>query len=259
MEWERAASYERFNLSIDESEGEEETKLEWSSGRGRFMINNTVGYGAVPLEKPAAPARCRPFVVVLVVAALSAGLAGAGFRRHQHRRDVATLTPVRVAEAPALAETSADGPVAPAPVPPVPPEDPPAPVPPVPPELPPAPTAAPTLEPTHRPTHSIDWHWTHDGAGQTVAWLSVLLLLVGALVGLHCFSGILFFASDARDLDDEKVPLMGGRRIAPADGYRYEGGPTYDDDDDPAVVYEDLGGGSDEEELPIPTARAFVL
>jgi hypothetical protein len=87
----------------------------------------------------------------------------------------------------------------------------------------------------------------------------VLLLLVGALVGLHCFSGILFFASDARDLDDEKVPLMGGRRIAPADGYRYEGGPTYDDDDDPAVVYEDLGGGSDEEELPIPTARAFVL
>ena len=247
MEWERAASYERFNLSIDESEGEEETKLEWSSGRGRFMINNTVGYGAVPLEKPAAPARCRPFVVVLVVAALSAGLAGAGFRRHQHRRDVATLTPVRAAEAPALAETSADGPVAPAPVPPVPPE------------LPPAPTAAPTLEPTHRPTHSIDWHWTHDGAGQTVAWLSVLLLLVGALVGLHCFSGILFFASDARDLDDEKVPLMGGRRIAPADGYRYAGGPTYDDDDDPAVVYEDLGGGSDEEELPIPTARAFVL
>ena len=247
MEWERAASYERFNLSIDESEGEEETKLEWSSGRGRFMINNTVGYGAVPLEKPAAPARCRPFVVVLVVAALSAGLAGAGFRRHQHRRDVATLTPVRVAEAPALAETSADGPVAPAPVPPVPPE------------LPPAPTAAPTLEPTHRPTHSVDWHWTHDGAGQTVAWLSVLLLLVGALVGLHCFSGILFFASDARDLDDEKVPLMGGRRIAPADGYRYAGGPTYDDDDDPAVVYEDLGGGSDEEELPIPTARAFVL
>ena len=247
MEWERAASYERFNLSIDESEGEEETKLEWSSGRGRFMINNTVGYGAVPLEKPAAPARCRPFVVVLVVAALSAGLAGAGFRRHQHRRDVATLTPVRAAEAPALAETSADGPVAPAPVPPVPPE------------LPPAPTAAPTLEPTHRPTHSVDWHWTHDGAGQTVAWLSVLLLLVGALVGLHCFSGILFFASDARDLDDEKVPLMGGRRIAPADGYRYEGGPTYDDDDDPAVVYEDLGGGSDEEELPIPTARAFVL
>ena len=247
MEWERAASYERFNLSVDESEGEEETKLEWSSGRGRFMINNTVGYGAVPLEKPAAPARCRPFVVVLVVAALSAGLAGAGFRRHQHRRDVATLTPVRVAEAPALAETSADGPVAPAPVPPVPPE------------LPPAPTAAPTLEPTHRPTHSIDWHWTHDGAGQTVAWLSVLLLLVGALVGLHCFSGILFFASDARDLDDEKVPLMGGRRIAPADGYRYAGGPTYDDDDDPAVVYEDLGGGSDEEELPIPTARAFVL
>ena len=244
MEWERAASYERFNLSIDESEGEEETKLEWSSGRGRFMINNTVGYGAVPLEKPAAPARCRPFVVVLVVAALSAGLAGAGFRRHQHRRDVATLTPVRAAEAPALAETSADGPVAPAPVPP---------------ELPPAPTAAPTLEPTHRPTHSIDWHWTHDGAGQTVAWLSVLLLLVGALVGLHCFSGILFFASDARDLDDEKVPLMGGRRIAPADGYRYAGGPTYDDDDDPAVVYEDLGGGSDEEELPIPTARAFVL
>ena len=235
MEWERAASYERFNLSIDESEGEEETKLEWSSGRGRFMINNTVGYGAVPLEKPAAPARCRPFVVVLVVAALSAGLAGAGFRRHQHRRDVATLTPVRAAEAPALAETSADGPVAP------------------------APTAAPTLEPTHRPTHSIDWHWTHDGAGQTVAWLSVLLLLVGALVGLHCFSGILFFASDARDLDDEKVPLMGGRRIAPADGYRYAGGPTYDDDDDPAVVYEDLGGGSDEEELPIPTARAFVL
>ena len=247
MEWERAASYERFNLSIDESEGEEETKLEWSSGRGRFMINNTVGYGAVPLEKPAAPARCRPFVVVLVVAALSAGLAGAGFRRHQHRRDVATLTPVRAAEAPALAETSADGPVAPAPVPPVPPE------------LPPAPTAAPTLEPTHRPTHSVDWHWTHDGAGQTVAWLSVLLLLVGALVGLHCFSGILFFASDARDLDDEKVPLMGGRRIAPADGYRYAGGPTYDDDDDPAVVYEDLGGGSDEEELPIPTARAFVL
>ena len=247
MEWERAASYERFNLSVDESEGEEETKLEWSSGRGRFMINNTVGYGAVPLEKPAAPARCRPFVVVLVVAALSAGLAGAGFRRHQHRRDVATLTPVRAAEAPALAETSADGPVAPAPVPPVPPE------------LPPAPTAAPTLEPTHRPTHSIDWHWTHDGAGQTVAWLSVLLLLVGALVGLHCFSGILFFASDARDLDDEKVPLMGGRRIAPADGYRYAGGPTYDDDDDPAVVYEDLGGGSDEEELPIPTARAFVL
>ena len=247
MEWERAASYERFNLSVDESEGEEETKLEWSSGRGRFMINNTVGYGAVPLEKPAAPARCRPFVVVLVVAALSAGLAGAGFRRHQHRRDVATLTPVRAAEAPALAETSADGPVAPAPVPPVPPE------------LPPAPTAAPTLEPTHRPTHSVDWHWTHDGAGQTVAWLSVLLLLVGALVGLHCFSGILFFASDARDLDDEKVPLMGGRRIAPADGYRYAGGPTYDDDDDPAVVYEDLGGGSDEEELPIPTARAFVL
>ena len=52
---------------------------------------------------------------------------------------------------------------------------------------------------------------------------------------------------------------MGGRRIAPADGYRYAGGPTYDDDDDPAVVYEDLGGGSDEEELPIPTARAFVL
>ena len=247
MEWERAASYERFNLSIDESEGEEESKLEWQSGRGRFMINNTVGYGAVPLEKPAAPARCRPFVVVLVVAALSAGLAGAGFRRHQHRRDVATLTPVRAAEAPALAETSADGPV------------PPAPVPPVPPELPPAPTAAPTLEPTHRPTHSVDWHWTHDGAGQTVAWLSVLLLLVGALVGLHCFSGILFFASDARDLDDEKVPLVGGRRIAPADGYRYAGGPTYDDDDDPAVVYEDLGGGSDEEELPIPTARAFVL
>ena len=83
---------------------------------------------------------------------------------------------------------------------------------------------------------------------------------VAALVGLHCFSGILFFASDARDLDDEKVPLVGGRRIAPADGYRYAGGPTYDDDDDdPAVVYEDLGGGSDEEELPIPTARAFVL
>ena len=260
MNWDTAAGYTSFNAARrndemeweDDEEEEKEIRLEHLIPLKRSAYaRRAPEYGAITKPLPEAHrARFSPFVFVLVVATLSAGLAGLGFRRKLSRHHGASVS-VPLSRAPYSMseldpnslneiEEAVQGP-------PIedsasmpdalneieeavqgPPIEEEASMPDVlsrieeAPQGPPIEASDPAEEypPTPAPTSDGEWRWAHHPPSPTaIAILVTLVVLLVVLVAIHCFGDVLFFASDrsvAADFERrEKMPLLGGVRVAP--------------------------------------------
>ena len=260
MNWDTAAGYTSFNparrndeMEWEEDEEEEkEIRLEHLIPLKRSAYaRRAPEYGATPKPLPEAHrARCSPFVFVLVVATLSAGLAGLGFRRKLSRHHRASVlvplsrAPYSMSELDPNSLNSIEEAVRGPPIedrasmpdalneieeavqgPPIEEE---ASMPDVlsrveeAPQGPPIEASDPAEEypPTPAPTSDGEWRWAHHPPSPTaIAILVTLAVLLVVLVTIHCFGDVLFFASDrsvAADFERrEKMPLLGGVRVAP--------------------------------------------